>query len=300
MEFYLKIKTDFDCNISFNKFSKNLSKDKFINLKLNLNNNEKLTFNVEEENQSNHILLPYKFTLENIFNKLSSNSTNIDIFYYKNNYIIYLKKFEVIKDLNILYSDNEISIFNTFHTTITIKNTNLNLNDLYKIVEVKKINTNKIILLENEEKKYVVIFNNDNLIFQDNYNLINISKKIEIFSKINDITKHAIITNIENEVITKKIVYVNNKPKIINNSKIIPLVFLECLKIKNQKLCNYYLSDNLKEFASIDNLKLFFGDFIKLEPLGKSNSVVLFYKDKSYKIFTFSVENNKIQKIDLN
>ena len=198
----------------------------------------------------------------------------------------------------VLLNDINFSVYNTYCTNIILQNKNIKLKELYNIATYKKVNNNTIILLENELKKMVIVLHNNELIFKDYYSDIKISQKIEILSKINDISKHAIITTIENKNITKKIVYLNNSPKLIFNDKLIPLTFIQAVKIENFKLCCYYLNNDLKQVCSLENLKFYFGDFVKVEPIISENSLVLFYKDKSYKIFNFLINDHKICKIE--
>lgn len=298
MKFILKIKSNFNSIIQFNeKTNIEITENNFITVSIDLSENQTSCINVEP-NLNSGLVFPYKIYLKNINNKLEIISENVNVFTYRNIYLITLNKFEAIKDMSVLLNDSKFSVYNTYCTNITIKNGTLKLNELYEKISTKKINNNIIIMLENNNKKYVVILFNDELIFKDFYNEIKLTSKIEIFSKLNDITKHAIITSIENQNITKKIVYYNNTPKLIKNDKIIPLAFIQALKIENIKLCKHYLSSDLKSVSNLDNLKFYFGDFIKVEPIVNENALVLFYEDKSHKIFKFSILEHKINKIE--
>lgn len=298
MEFFLKIKSSFNAVLKYETNKINLSEDNFITLKLNLLENEILLLNIEPLIENSELLFPYQIEIKNKNNKLNINSKNVEVYNYRTVYLLNLNKFEAVKDMFVLLNDINFSVYNTYCTNIILQNKNIKLKELYNIATYKKVNNNTIILLENELKKMVIVLHNNELIFKDYYSDIKISQKIEILSKINDISKHAIITTIENKNITKKIVYLNNSPKLIFNDKLIPLTFIQAVKIENFKLCCYYLNNDLKQVCSLENLKFYFGDFVKVEPIISENSLVLFYKDKSYKIFNFLINDHKICKIE--
>lgn len=299
MEYFLKIKTSFDTLLQIDKFNYTLNENNFVTLKINIKENESFTITSEPLNQTNSLIFPYKIYIQNINNKLEIKSGNIDYYNYLNNYIIYLKKFEAIKDMNILASSQNYSVFNTYCTNVATINNCYNLNELFNSINIKKVNNNNCILLRNKTKTYIIVLHNNDIIFKDYYDEIKTDKNIEIFSKINDIAKHAIVTKIENNNISKKFVYANNSPNVIKNDKLIPLAFIQALNIDNLKLCKFYLSNNIKEVCNLENLHSYFGNFKKIEPILEENSLVLFYEDKSFKIINFELENHKIKKIEI-
>lgn len=299
MEYFLKIKTTFDTLLKIDKLSYTLNKNGFLTFKINIKENESFIITSEPLIQTKSLIFPYKIYIKNINNQLEINSNNIDCYNYLNNYIIYLKKFEAIKDMNILASSQNYLVFNTYCTNLSTTNNCFNLNELFTNITIKKVNNNSCILLNNDTKKYIIVLHNNEIIYKDYYDEIKLDKCVEIFSKINDIAKHAIITKIENNNVSNKVVYVNNAPNVIENDMLIPLAFLQALKIDNLKLCKFYLNNNLKDVCTLDNLHSYFGNFKKIEPILDERSLVLFYEDKSYKIINFEIENQKIKKIEV-
>lgn len=299
MEYFLKIKSEFNTLVQAdNKMTYKLNKDSFISFKLEMEENESCFINIEPLTKTNDLVFPYKIYVRNCRQNLEINSSNIELFNYKNHFLITLKKFEGVKDLSILYNQDKVLIYNTFYTNVILQNTSFSLKEKFTKVENKTLGSKNIYLLENEDKRYVLVTENNKIIFKDYYNEIKLDKNIQILSYVNDIAKHAFLTTIDNEN-KSKLVYVNNSPRFTKNEKLIPLAFIQSLKIKNLKLCKYYLNEDLKRVSTIENLTLFFGDFNKVEPILNENCLVLFYNDKSYKIFKFDINNSKIKKIEL-
>ena len=333
MEYFIKLKSDCDCLIVIDGFVKKmLKKNSFLQFYAKLENGENFIINVEPLEKTNDLRFPYKIFVENNNNTLTFSSNNIDVMHYENKYIIKLKSLVIGKNFQVLSSTNSYSVFNTFVTNITTKNTTYSLPELFNLLETKKIGANTVLCFEKvnksgkkenffdlsknfisnssleqnilnasnniiEEEKFVVVFYSDEIIFKDYFVNINLDSKIEILSALNDIAKHAIFTKIENKIVTQKTVYLKNEPKLTKSTNIIPLAFLQALKINNIKLCKYYLNENLKEMASLEVLKNYFGDYKKTE--FDNNRYILFYNDMSYKIFEYEIENGKISKIDL-
>jgi len=311
MEYIVKIKSEIDNLIVIDNFVKKIiKKNAFLTLKLQIENNENYIINVEPIENSNNLYLPYKIFVENSNNVLKFSSNNIEVLSFENTYIINLKNLLATKDIQMLFSTNNYSIFNTYVTNIATKSQTINLPKLFNLSNTKKIGSNTILCFTTANKsnlnftnesvnneKYVVILNSEEVIFKDYYEKLNSEGQIEILSMVNDIARHAILTKIDNKNILQKIVYQKNKPKLTNTPQIIPLAFLQALKINNIKLCKYYLSENLKEVANLEILKSYFGDYKKIE--FDNNRYILFYGDLTYKILEYEITNNKISKINL-
>lgn len=302
MEYFIKIKSKAENLIIIeNHIKKIISKNSFINFVLNIENGENFIINVEPlENISQNANIPYKIYVENINNRLIIKSSNIEVLNYKNAYFVTLNNLIASQNMNVLASTNSFSVFNTIVTNISTKNGTINLPDIFSLEKTEKINSSTILLFKNYETcptKYVVVLKNDEVIFKDYYTKINLENKIEILSCVFDIAKHAILTTIENKNITQKTVYANNKPSLTTCPQIIPLAFLQALKVKNIKLCKYYLSNNLKEKASLETLQSYFKDYKKIEFF--LNKYILFYENLPPKELNVEITNNKISKIDL-
>lgn len=304
MEFILKIKSKFNSLLTIEKnLRKSLEKNSFQTFKINLDDNENFLMSVEPTTKTENLLLPYNVYIKNEGNKLVIESPNVNIFSYKNVYLINLEKLEVVKDMKVMLTQNNFSVFNTFVTNVTTSFTTISLPKNFNDVKCEKYNNYTIIYFDKPEK-YVVVFNQDTILFKDYYSQINKKDGLQILTDVNDFTGHSILTKIENKNVTRTVVYKNEKPKLCYCEKLIPTVFLQALKIDNLKLCKHYLDDNLSKQVTLERLKEYFGNFIKAEAdFTNGNSLILFYENKndntfSHKTFNFELEANKIVKID--
>ncbi len=298
MEYILKIKSNFDCMLSLNNFNRRkLEKDSFQTFKLELNSNENLTIFVEPTIKSENLILPYNIYIKNSNQGLIIESNSADVLSYKNVYLIKLEKLEVVKNMKVILSSQNFSVFNTFCTNVTLQNNTISLPKLFENVESQKSGANTVLTFDNS---YAIVFNNKNeILFNDHYNKLSIrNNSIDFCSNLCDIAKHSIITTITNNEITNKTVYQFDHPKLTSSKKLIPIAFLQALKINNINLAKHYLTTHLKDIATLDSLKSFFGDFVNLDLDG--NNIVLFYKDKTHKVFSFEFSFDKISKINVN
>lgn len=309
MDYILKIKAKFNCNIIINSTTFNLENSDEIAFNLSLNENEKMIINVLPiKTNKNLESLNYEIEILRDNDELKVISNNVKIFKLKNEYLIELYEDVIIKDINILYSSNSTFIYNTIKTHFLNKNFNIELPDYFTIFENKKIANLSAFEFKNEEKKFLIIYTNSKILFSDYYNELKIEKNtIKILSNINDIAKHGKLTLIDttNFNKTEEFVYTKNEPILIKNNKLIPLAFLQALKVKNIKLMKYYLNDNLKDVGSLQNYLEYFGDFKKCTFDFKNDiKANLFYENSSNvlqgKTFDFNIINNKIDKITQN
>lgn len=300
MEYFIKLKSENKNLIQIDGFLKKvIDKNSFLTFSVDLNFNENFVINVEPLEKDENLYFAYKIFVESTSEGLKVTSPNIEVLSYDNYHIITLKSLIAVKNVSVLSSTNSYSVFNTTVTNITTKNATILLPKIFNLTNTKKVGGNTVLCFETPSKtqNFVVVLFNDEIIFKDYFNNINLNNKIEILSNLNDIAKHSILTTIENKNITQKTVYCNNEPKLTFCPQVIPLAFLQALKLDNIKLCKYYLSENLKNVASLEMLKTYFSNYKKVE--FDNNKYILFYPDGSHKICNFSLENNKICKIDL-
>jgi len=300
MEYFIKLKSENKNLIQIDGFLKKvIDKNSFLTFSVDLNFNENFVINVEPLEKDENLYFAYKIFVESTSEGLKITSPNIEVLSYDNYHIITLKSLIAVKNVSVLSSTNSYSVFNTTVTNITTKNATILLPKIFNLTNTKKVGGNTVLCFETPSKKqnYIVVLFNDEIIFKDYFNKIILNNKIEILSNLNDIAKHSILTTIENKNITQKTVYCNNEPKLTFCPQVIPLAFLQALKLDNIKLCKYYLSENLKNVASLEMLKTYFSNYKKVE--FDNNKYILFYPDGSHKICNFSLENNKICKIDL-
>ncbi|MGN1208514.1 MAG: hypothetical protein ACI4TI_03500 [Christensenellales bacterium] len=297
MEYILKIKTTFDCMLSLNNSSRRkLESDSFQTFKLNLSDNENLTIFVEPTTKSENLILPYNLYIKNTNQGLNIESSSVNVLNYKNVYLIKLEKLEVVKNMKVLLSAQNYSVFNTFCTNVTLQNNTFALPSLFEKVESQKSGVNTILTFD---EKYAFIFApSGEVLFNDEYSQMNIkNNEIEILTNLADIAKHSIITTIRNKDVSTKTVYQLSHPKLTTSKKLIPIAFLQALKINNINLAKHYLTQHLQDIATLQSLKSFFGDYKKVELDGEN--IVLFYDDKTHKIFSFEFYFDKISKINV-
>ena len=225
-------------------------------------------------------------------------------------YLIYLNKCEINKSTEfktiLTGNDIEIFIYENNKTSFFIKNKNY-----YN-------NYSSSLLLDNfkleELKDYYIIHSN----VYNKLNFILINKKLEIcLEKL--ITKYEINNNklelltLFNDVYqTGKVeIYDLNNLNLIdeyfvyentNNTKfnenLISYVFMENIKNKNFKIARTLLSDFLSSKISDDELASYFGNINFIDVYPENYKKIICFNDNESKIFSFTIENNKITNID--
>lgn len=309
MEYFLTFKAKFDCILNINNTNNILNYNDEIKFKVLLENKENFIINITARTKSENITsLNYEIHVLSKENSLEIISNNIKVYELNNEYLIELYNDVLIKDINILYSSNSILAYNTLKTHILSKNLNLELPFLFSNFSQKKVGSLNCFELSNNNLNYLVLLNNNTIVFSDFYNEMKVEKNsIKILSNIHDIAKHGKLTTIDTQTNNKseEIVYTQKEPKLVKNYKLIPVAFLQALKVENIKLMKYYLSNELKEIGSLENYKEFFGDFKKCIFKFSNNNIVanLFYKKENSNIyfgkaFNFLIKENKIDKIN--
>lgn len=103
-------------------------------------------------------------------------------------------------------------------------------------------------------------------------------------------------------VLNEELLYLNQKPEIASNLKVVPFAFFESVRLKDYDLAKTYLSSTLKNALNEEILKEYFGDFVKVVPNNYSlkNGFFVSVLTKSYcKVFAFKFEGGKINDINL-
>lgn len=310
MEYIVTFKAKNACEIKTNNLRKSLNIDDEIKLALSVNNDEETIIYISpterNENQEN---LSYEILIRNNNGQLKFISNNVKVYQIKNEYLVEIFNDVIIKDINILYSSNSTFSYNTIKTHLLFKNINIELPDCFDEIKSKNYGSITGFEFSKSTEKYLILLNNTKVLFSDYYNELKTEKNnLKILSNIHDIAKHGRLFTIDTstQTIKEEIVYTQNKPKLVNNIKLIPLAFLQALKVKNFKLMKYYLSENLKEVGTLQNYIDFFQDY-KKSTFTFSNNLVkanLFYqnsKNSFYgKTFIFELSGNKIDKITQN
>ncbi len=296
MEFTIKLKSQFNAMISFNEIKKKkIDENSFITLNLKILDGEILTIFVEPIGQDSEIILPYNIYIQCLNGKLKINSHSITELNYAKIYILTLKKFKVVSNMSVIKTGSSYSVFNTLSTCVTIFDKTIPLKKTFSSATELSSPFHTVLSFDDE---YLLVFNNNNeVLFNDFYNKLNISSSsISVLTNLHDIAKHAILCTITKNEVCRKTVYEFSHPKLTPSPHLVPLAFLQALKVDNFNLCKHYLSQHLKDIATKESLKSFFGDFKSFD-LDKKN-IVLFYADNSHKVFSFELSFNKITKIN--
>jgi len=135
-----------------------------------------------------------------------------------------------------------------------------------------------------------------------------VGKKIELFDnhltvvkEVNDIANHVIYQTFEikdDDIVVKQdsLKYSFEEPTLVSNPAVIPIAFLEAIKIEDFNLAKTYLEKNLAESTSENHLKNYFKSITKIIPL-EENSIGII-TDNNLRIFSFEIQNSKITEIN--
>ena len=156
----------------------------------------------------------------------------------------------------------------------------------------------------NKEKS--VVFDNDfkNMLLFDSAILESTETGFKVLTNLFDIAKHGLVEVFEIEDNIQKVdeysVYLEGKPCLDFNQKVLPIFFLQCIKANDFREAKNCLSFELNSKSKPEHLKAFFGDFADI--LIFEDEVYLAYSNfggNSYttKKYSFEVANNKISNI---
>lgn len=283
--------------------------------------------------QNKKKLLPYfsKISLSGLGLVASNKLVNITT-YKDHHYELFLMPNEVSSYSGIeVLAQKTFSINNSSHTAtcffdglyqILIENNNLLLTHItnYTLTscEIEKIKNTKLIIFSadtiNGELYLLITRYEDNkykIVKEEIINKLELEEgKITTLKKAKDIAVTAIIKEykIENDNLTETdsyTVYLKEKAKTTDIPQIIPIAFLQAVKIKNYKLARTYLTEALNEKLADQHLEAYFGEFTEIKParyeINPINKVALIYNEnekQTAKIFQVELINNKIANID--
>ncbi len=124
---------------------------------------------------------------------------------------------------------------------------------------------------------------------------------LKVLIKQYDIAKHAKVfeINLNTNNISDYAVYLQQSPTYTHCPHLVPLAFLQAIKVKNFALAKEYLSH---DFANISDQHLleYFGNFDKIrfnKHLSNQNKVCYLVKDGNYKCYEFVISDGKISEI---
>lgn len=272
------------------------------------------TFNpISEKNNS----IPFTFRL-NTLNTVKCDNEYIKIIPFPNNhYDIIMKPFyyyEISNPnilLNAMIGKFFVSIITDNATKITIYDGN---NIIFNLTTIKMTSARgemkkDLLIIEgviDENIYYLLVVDTKNfeILHNDISNSIeNTLENILTYKKLNDISHHAEIVKIsfENKNIEKYHVYENNTPRSPLNTLLIPMAFLESIKISDEKVCRQYLH-SYHENTPILKFNNFFGNIEEIY-LNRHDAIqekinYTLLSSGIYKNYNFIMENNKIKDIE--
>ena len=261
-----------------------------------------------------------KQTLPSIINiKLASleNCKEYLITLYPNNNIeILLQPFTLDINLPLNKTSNPIEnstkkldLFLSHNTTIALQSNNNyfyhTLDYQLEFVKAVEIDNCLHILLSKANDYYYLKIKNDNIqcscLLSDASFLKNqLVATIPYF----DMAKHGKLIEIsfvKPYGYNEKIIYLNKKPKLIENPLLLPYAFVESIKAKNFKLARFYMTKTMSEKLSNETLQSFFGNIKSITHDTYNDKICIITKNNNVfvaKDYTFDFEDNKISNIN--
>ena len=153
---------------------------------------------------------------------------------------------------------------------------------------------NNLLLFFSGDRNYIVVINDEEVLFASNYDEINSSEEEKVFMcKLYDCLNHGSVCEVGKSV-NKYLVYLDDG-ELNLKSEFCGCVFLDCLLAGNYNYCNALLDEKIKQ-QDVENIKEFFplfDDYFCVE----ENVFILKNKNALAGICKFEVENVKITNI---
>jgi len=316
MEYFLHIKSNYDCIIQIEKIKKEL-KDGIISTFL-VNTTSNLVATVYPLMPLDCNSSTYSFVILNNDNLEITNGPMKLIKFDEKNYLLLLSPYFIKLDnapTKTLNFNNHKVFYTTSPISICIEKNDKSIsfsNNLeVKNLQYKEKNNNIILYGKTTNNKYFfshLIFENEyKLIFNDEIDFLNEqNNEIKTYKILNDFSKHGLeVTYSFSKTFSKdtRLVYDNDKPFLTNKKEIIPFAFFEAIKIKNYKLAKHYLSERLAKKLDEKHISSFFENFeFCHQTLSKdynSNEIALIYKStpSSYLAKILLIDFDKDNKI---
>lgn len=260
--------------------------------------------------------LPYSANI-NCAKDIYTQSSNVQIVPFPNNHcdIIFIPyKYFVEEETKLIFSKNigkyYVSITNSNKSTISIfGNSSLLLAKTVQKIYNANIDLRKDILILqgiiSNDEYYILIFDTSiaTIIYEDIVHSINISdSSIETLKNLKDVSHHSLVCKVDFNSKSSQIYYVyeNNICSNPTSLQLIPLDFLQCLKIGDESKARTYLYSNLIN-TDIKNFQNYFGDFQNAY-LNRHNIVQMKLNytliGKNAKNYNFVISDNKIIDIE--
>ncbi|MBQ7603093.1 MAG: hypothetical protein IJU58_03020 [Clostridia bacterium] len=202
-----------------------------------------------------------------------------------------------------------LSFFDSSMQYVLIQSTSqtykININYQLKNVSFNTFGQYYALSAKTQNMDYVLIFDNvGNIFFEDIQNVIEITNdSIITLQKNEDIARHGFVSkyqlsNNTFRTIEQYNVYLDETPYHAPSKYCTAIAFLEALNINNIALARTYLSEDLSQKLSNQQLIQFFGNYVEFEPNfidNANNSLLLYYENNIVKKFQISINlDNKI------
>lgn len=242
----------------------------------------------------------------------NENLENVNIIPYTNNNfeIVYTpSKMMCCNNETILYEKN---IDGMYIKITSNEKTFLNITSSIKGELLNKI-TPDIITINDEINNYIyikaitknnsfyaIVLHNQSILIEGVFDIIEEENKTIKFLKFtNDLSEHGIVNIFDKKTlgVDTYSVYKNNKPTTTSNPTLIPMAFLESIKVGDMTLAKYYLRDN---FISNEHITSYFGKIqnIYLNTYNNDKINYTIHADNIFKSYNFEIENGKITDIE--
>ena len=157
-------------------------------------------------------------------------------------------------------------------------------------------------LIGNEELLLIFSIKNHSLKIVSGTKIEKIENQILCSKEVNDFANRQVYEYYEiseDEVRQKniKIKYNLQEPNLTANPNIIPMAFLEAIKIEDYEIAKKYLCDELRNNTTDVHLKKYFGNFSSF--LNLKNSTLAIINSEKILICQFVINESKIQEINL-
>jgi type VI protein secretion system component Hcp len=315
-ENFLHFLSDVPCMLSINgKNIGNIDNSSIMELDV-ITKTEKIYVTYEPVTNK-HQALPYT-TLLNTVDKPTTNNENIRIIPFPNNhYDIILSPFYFyqIVDNKVLYNGSVgkyfVSITTDTQTRVIIYSglTIVFSTTIPIFLAVKVEDNNNNILIQgiiDEDTYYMLTIDTSDfsIVFNDRIHSIDLGKdNISLYQSIGSLCRHAKVCNINlvNKSKEEYYVFEDNTSSNNINPLLIPLAFLQCVKISDEKSAKAFLYSNLQN-SNITKMKEYFGDikdiYFNRHQVATHKLNYTVQNTQGYRNYNFVMDNNKISEIE--
>ncbi len=251
--------------------------------------------------------IPFAFNLKMQNNKIICNLDNVKVYNIGMRCDVFIMPF-LIPSIECVYSQT--------HIVKNVRYTVSAYTDRIKVVSSKgeyvfqiplsdaqsEVNGNYIYILTKQNKKTLVCFDTSKNIFNSiTADFIDLKEK-NIMARVDleDMAHHTKILTLKNDLtIEKSEMYIDESlSRKCYVNELVPYNFFEALMCKDDKNAIKFLSDDLKNAISDQNIYEFFGKYYKINITSLSPLIYTLYYPDSAKDFKITVNDEKITEIE--